>query len=168
VGREKDAQEFLREAVARATGSVQSLNQLAVVALRQGWGSTAEGIFRRVLKSDPGNPGVLANLAVSLGQQRRMKEASDVMREAVRRDPGNTQNLFNLGAMLAEQGRWPEAATALEQARARGLAGPRVQVALAKVRFRMGDREGSRRELERALTLDPADSEARNLLAQLR
>jgi len=75
---------------------------------------------------------------------------------------------LSCGAMLAEQGRWPEAATALEQARARGLAGPRVQVALAKVRFRMGDREGSRRELERALTLDPADSEARNLLAQLR
>jgi Tfp pilus assembly protein PilF len=167
VGREKDAQRFLEEAVGRAEGSVQSLNQLAVVALRQGWGRMAEGVFRRVLKSDPGNPGVLANLSVSLGQQRRMREASDVMREAVRRDPGNAQNHFNLGAMLAEQGRWPEALSAFEQASARGLRNSRVQVAMAKVRFRMGDRAGSRRDLERALSFDPADAEARALLAQL-
>jgi Tfp pilus assembly protein PilF len=167
MGRERDAQAFLQEAVTRAEGSVQSLNQLAVVALRQGWGRQAEGVFRRVLKSDPGNPGVLANLAVSLGQQRRMKEASDVMREAVRRDPGNGQNHFNLGAMLAEQGRWPEALRAFEQASARGLRNSRVQVAMAKVRFRMGDREGSRRDLQQALSFDPTDSEARALLAQL-
>jgi tetratricopeptide (TPR) repeat protein len=167
LGREKDAQEFLAEVVAAAAGSVQSLNQIAVVALRQGWGRQAEGIFRRVLKSDPGNPGVLANLAVSLGQQRRMKEASDVMREAVRRDPGEAQNHFNLGAMLAEQGRWPEALAAFEQARARGLRTTRVQIALAKMRFRLGDREGSRRDLQQALALDPSDSEARALLAQL-
>ena len=153
--------------MAEAKGSVQSLNQLAVVALRQGWGRMAEGIFRRVLKSDPGNPGVLANLAVSLGQQRRMKEASDVMREAVRRDPGEAQNHFNLGAMLAEQGRWQEALASFEQARAHGLRNPRVQIALAKMRFRLGDREGSRRDLQQALSLDPADAEARALLAEL-
>jgi Tfp pilus assembly protein PilF len=127
----------------------------------------AEGDFRRVLESDPGNPGVLANLAVSLGQQRRMKEASDVMREAVRRDPGEAQNHFNLGAMLAEQGRWQEALSAFEQARALGLRNPRVQIALAKMRFRLGDREGSRSDLQQALTLDPSDGEARALLAQL-
>jgi tetratricopeptide (TPR) repeat protein len=167
MGRERDAQEFLAEAVAAAAGSVQSLNQIAVVALRQGWGRMAEGVFRRVLKSDPGNPGVLANLAVSLGQQRRMKEASDVMREAVRRDPGEAQNHFNLGAMLAEQGRWQEALAAFEQARAQGLRNPRVQIALAKMRFRLGDREGSRRDLQQALALDPADGEARALLGQL-
>jgi Flp pilus assembly protein TadD len=117
LGREDDAREFLGEAVTRAAGSVQALNQLAVVALRQGWSRMAEGIFRQVLKSDPGNPGVLANLAVSLGQQRRIKEASDVMREAVRRDPNEAQNHFNLGAMLAEQGRWQEALAAFQEAR---------------------------------------------------
>jgi Tfp pilus assembly protein PilF len=168
LGRDADAQAFLSEAVARAAGSVQSLNQLAVVALRQGWGRQAEALFRRVLESDPGNPGVLANLAVSLGQQRRVKEASEVMREAVRRDPGEAQNHFNLGAMLAEQGRWPEALAAFEQARAQGLRGARVQVAMAKMRFRMGDREGSRRELQQALAIDPADGEALALLGQLR
>ncbi|HET8645558.1 MAG TPA: tetratricopeptide repeat protein, partial [Vicinamibacteria bacterium] len=167
LGREKDAQQFLAEAVGRAEGSVQALNQIAVVALRQGWARVAEGLFRRVLKSDPGNPGVLANLAVSLGQQQRMKEASDVMREAVRRDPNEGQNHFNLGAMLAEQGRWGEALASFEEARAQGLRNSRVQIAMAKMRFRMGDREGTRRDLQQALALDPANTEARTLLSQL-
>jgi tetratricopeptide (TPR) repeat protein len=168
LGKEKEAQAFLEEAVGHATGQVQALNHLAVVAMRQGWGKTAEGILRRVLRSDPGNPGVLANLAVSLGQQRRMREASDTMAESVRRDPSNAQNHFNLGAMLVDQGRLDEALAAFEQADARGLRTSRVRVAMAKVRFRKGDVAGSRRDLEQALAIDPDDREARQLLGQLR
>ena len=168
LGKEKEAQAFLEEAVGHATGQVQALNHLAVVALRQGWGKTAEGILRRVLRSDPGNPGVLANLAVSLGQQRRMREASDTMEQSVRRDPTNAQNHFNLGAMLVDQGRLDEALAAFEQAEARGLRASRVRVAMAKVRFRRGDVAGSRRDLEQALAVDPNDREARQLLDQLR
>jgi tetratricopeptide (TPR) repeat protein len=168
LGKEKEAQAFLEEAVGHATGQVQALNHLAVVALRQGWGRTAEGILRRVLQSDPGNPGVLANLAVSLGQQRKMREASDTMAESVRRDPSNAQNHFNLGAMLVDQGRLDEALAAFEHSVARGLRSSRVHVAMAKVRFRRGDVAGSRRELEQALALDPNDREARELLDRLR
>ena len=129
--------------------------------------------MRRNARTARGIAGVLAFGALlacgtpAQAQQRRMKEASDVMREAVRRDPGEAQNHFNLGAMLAEQGRWQEALSAFEQARAQGLRNPRVQIALAKMRFRLGDRDGSRRDLQQALALDPADGEARALLAQL-
>ena len=73
--------------MAQAKGSVQSLNQLAVVALRQGWGRMAEGIFRRVLKSDPGKVAVWLRLGAVLARQERWSEARDAFAKARALDP---------------------------------------------------------------------------------
>ena len=69
-----------------------------------------------MLASDPGNPGVLANLAGALARQGRTAEALATMREAVERDPANPGNQFNLGALYAEQGEWAQALQAFERA----------------------------------------------------
>ncbi|HMB53264.1 MAG TPA: tetratricopeptide repeat protein, partial [Thermoanaerobaculia bacterium] len=167
LGREAEAKAVLTGSFEYARGSVTTMNQLAVAALRQGWSREAETLLREVLESDPGNPGVLANLAASLARQRRMKEASDVMARAVERDPTNAGNHFNLGAMLAEQGRIAEALTSFEKALDLGLRYPRVYVAAAKMHFRLGDRAASRRALEQALAIAPNDPEARQLLNAL-
>ena len=143
------------------------MNHLAVVALRQGWTADAERLLRRVLASDPGNPGVMANLASALAQQGKRAEALAMMEEAVRRDPGNSRNLFNLGAMLVQEGRVRDALAAFEGAEANGLRSSRLYIALAKMRFRLDDRAGSARELEKALAVDPGNQEARSLLDAL-
>lgn len=168
LGREAEAKRFLTDSFDLAQGSVSAMNQLAVSALRQRWPDVAEGLLRKVLKSDPGNPGVLANLAASLAQQGRMQEASATMQRAVERDPGNAGNYYNLGAMLAEQGRLTEALEAFETAIDKGLRSPRVHVAAAKMQFRLGNRTAARRELEAAVELDPSDPEATRLLEALR
>jgi predicted AlkP superfamily phosphohydrolase/phosphomutase/Tfp pilus assembly protein PilF len=168
LGREPEARAFFVTTRGRAEGSVAAMNQLAVIALRQGWPGEAEPLLRRVLESDPGNAGLMANLAATMAQQGRMGEAAEMMRQALARDPANARNHFNLGAMLAEQGRTAEALAAFEQAVAHGLRSPRVHVAAAKMRFRLGDRPAAEAELERALAIDPADGEARQLLAVLR
>jgi len=165
-GREAEARALLEASIGRAT-SVSAMNKVAVIALRHGWPAQAEGLLRKVLASDPGNPGVLANLAATLAQQGRMAEAADVMRRAVESDPSNAGNYYNLGAMLAEQGRTTEALEAFRQAAAHGLRSPRLHVAAAKMEFRLGDRAAARRELERALQLEPGDPEARQLLRVL-
>jgi Tfp pilus assembly protein PilF len=167
LGRESEARDFLTRSFHRAT-SVSAMNQVAVVALRQRWPADAERLLREVLESDPGNPGVLANLAAALGQQGKMGEATTVMREAVERDPSNAGNYFNLGAMLAAQNRPGEALAAFEAAIERGLRTPRVYVAAAKMRFQLGDVAGSERDLRRALDIEPSDAEARELLQILR
>jgi Tfp pilus assembly protein PilF len=167
LGRESEARDFLTRSFHRAT-SVSAMNQVAVVALRQRWPADAERLLREVLESDPGNPGVLANLAAALGQQGKMGEATTVMREAVERDPSNAGNYFNLGAMLAAQNRPGEALAAFEAAIERGLRTPRVYVAAAKMRFQLGDAAGSERDLRRALDIEPSDAEARELLQILR
>jgi tetratricopeptide (TPR) repeat protein len=168
LGREAEARRFLDEAFARAQGKVTAMNQLAVVALRQGWSADAERLLRRVLASDPGNPGVLANLAAALMQQGKRDQAAAMMREAVQRDPGNARNHFNLGAMLAEEGRFAEALAAFETAGEKGLRSPQVHIAAAKMHFRLGDRGKSAAELEKALALDPGNREAQQMLAALR
>ncbi len=167
-GREAEARQFLAAAFEKAAGQVQAMNQLAVVALRQGWAPQAEALLRQVLEADPGNAGVLANLAASLMQQRRVEEASRVMREALVRDPENARNYYNLGAMLAEQGRIDEALESFNKAAEKGLRSARVHVAAAKMRFRLGDRAGAARDLEKALELEPGDAEATQLLQVLR
>ncbi len=166
-GREAEARQRLAAAMARARGSLGSLNHLAVVCLRQGWARDAEQILRGVLESDPGSPGVLSNLAASLARQGRAGEAAGALNEALRREPDNAQNHFNLGAILAGQGRSAEALASFERAHESGLRGPRVRVAMAKMRFRLGDREKSRSELQEALKAEPNNPEALELLRVL-
>jgi len=89
------------------------------------------------------------------------------MRSSVERDPNASQNHFNLGAMLAERGKIEEALASFERAEATGLKNPRVYVAIAKMRFRVGDEAGARRALVRALEVDPGHEEARSLLSAL-
>jgi Tfp pilus assembly protein PilF len=158
------ADALFERALAGAAGSIGSLNHLGVVSLRQGYPARAEQIFRRLLASDPGNAGLLANLAAALAQQRKFDDAITAMRSAVERDPENAQNHFNLGAMLAERGRFEHSLAAFEQAERKGLKDPRVYVAIAKMRFRMGDEAGSRQALVQALAIDPRHEEARALL----
>jgi tetratricopeptide (TPR) repeat protein len=166
LGRTQEAQSFLEASFARAR-SVSDMNQLAITALRQGWAGSAEKLLRQVLESDPGNPGVLANLAASMARQGKMDEASKVMRQAVERDPTNASNYFNLGAMLASLGRPREALEAFEEAADKGLASPRVHVAAAKMHFRLGDPAAAEQELRRALQIAPNDPEATELLRVL-
>lgn len=166
-GREAEARQRLAAGMARARGSLGSLNHLAVVCLRQEWARDAEQVLRGVLESDPGNPGVLSNLAASLAQQGRAVEAAEVLIEALRREPDNAQNHFNIAAILAGQDRNAEALASFERAHENGLRGPRVRVAMAKMRFRLGDRERSRTELQEALKEEPGNPEALELLRVL-
>ncbi len=166
-GREREARELLQSSFVRAEGQMTAMNQLAVVALRQGWTDLAEAQLRRVLASDPGNPGVLANLAGALARQGRTAEAIELMEQSVERDPTDARNQFNLGALYENAGRWNEALAAFERAGELGLGSARLHVATAKLHFRMGDPGKARAELQKALAAEPGDPEARQLLEAL-
>lgn len=168
AGRDEEARQAFDGAASVAAGQVTAMNQLAIVALRQGWPREAEDLLRQVLASDPGNPGVLANLAASLMQQGRKAEALEAMRQSVARNPSDARNQFNLGALLAEQQEIDAAIEAFEAAISLGLRNTRVHVALSKMYFRKGDRQAAESELERAIAIEPADPEARQLLEILR
>ncbi len=167
TGKHAEVGALLARARSHAHGSLGSLNFLGVLCLRLGHGVHAEGVFREVLRSDPGNPGVLANLGASLAQVGRYAEAAQALQESLQRDPENAQNHFNLGAMQAALGQPSEALRTFETAQRKGLRGSRVHVAIGKLRFRMGQREAARSQLQQALRIEPGDREASDLLASL-
>jgi tetratricopeptide (TPR) repeat protein len=77
---------------------------------------TAERLYRRVMKLDPGDPAAAFNLGNLLRGAGRKTEAEAVYRTAVKTDPAFAEAWYNLADLLDDQGRTPEAITSLERA----------------------------------------------------
>lgn len=88
-------------------------------------------------------------------------------RRAIALDPDNAVAHHNLGALLVELER-PEAATALETARALGADGYEAAYNQGRAAINAGDLENAEREFEKAVQLQPLDTEAQQTLARLR
>jgi tetratricopeptide (TPR) repeat protein len=71
--------------------------------------STAEMLYRRTMKLDPGDPAAGFNLGNLLRNERRMVEAEAAYRWAVKADPNFPPAWHNLADLLEEQGRISEA-----------------------------------------------------------
>jgi tetratricopeptide (TPR) repeat protein len=78
--------------------------------------TTAERLYRRVMKIDPSDPAAPFNLANLLRSHDRLVEAEVLYRDAVRADPGFALAWYNLADMLDDQGRANDAIASLESA----------------------------------------------------
>jgi len=109
-----------------------------------------------------------SNLASELVRLGRDAEAEPWARQARERDPSSAEAAFNLGLVLRKLGRGREAlehfraAMELEPAYASDCLAERGAILGA-----LGDLEGARAELERALALDPEHEAARIYLREL-
>jgi Flp pilus assembly protein TadD len=146
---------------------LKKLNDLAVVCLRQRHPELAERALRRVLESDPTNPGVVSNLAIALQMQGKRAEALELFEGAVAARPDDTTLQFNLGAMLASFDRNEQALEHLEASQRLGNSGARLYVAKSKVLVRLGRVDDARTVLEEGARRHPDDAEIRELLAVL-
>ena len=77
---------------------------------------TAERLYRRVIKLDPGDPAAAFNLGNLLRSAGRGVEAEVAFRTATRADPGYADAWYNLADMLDERGRLEEAIACLKRA----------------------------------------------------
>jgi len=161
------AQALLRHAWKAAEGSIQTMNYLGIVCLRNGQGKIAEGIFRKVLESDSENAGVLANLAIALQMQGKSRDAASVFEKTVRLQPDNAQLYYNYGACLAELGNHQRALEIFLKARNLNFQNPKLFIAIAKVYFRLNRVNEAKEILREALKTDPGFAEARDLLEAL-
>ena len=82
-----------------------ALFEQAQAAEEAGDDATAERLYRRVMKLDPGDPAAPFNLANLLRAGGRTVEAEAAYREAVKADPGFAEAWYNLADVLDEQGR---------------------------------------------------------------
>jgi tetratricopeptide (TPR) repeat protein len=77
---------------------------------------TAERLYRRVMRLDPGDPAAAFNLGNLLRGAGRKTEAEAAYRNAVKADPGFAAAWYNLADLLDDQGRTNEAIASLERA----------------------------------------------------
>ncbi|HPR64625.1 MAG TPA: alkaline phosphatase family protein [Thermoanaerobaculia bacterium] len=167
-GETDQVQRLLATILKRSEGSLESLEKISAVALRQGEPGTAEIAARKVLQSDPGNGEARANLAAALAMLGRYEESLEYFARALPVRPRDAMLRFNYGAALASLGRNREAIQQIESAEQMGLKNPSIYKALGMIRFRLGDKTGAKTALLQSLDLDPNQPDVREMVTELK
>ena len=93
--------------------------------------------------------------------------AERALRRALALDPRHRDARTNLGRLLARQRRWEDGVSSLSEGVRLHPYDVDLPFALALAEHRAGRSDEARRQLERVLTIDPRDEEARELLGSL-
>jgi Tfp pilus assembly protein PilF len=165
-------------------GMVRAHNNLAVVAMAQGYYGEASGHLNRALeinkaaKSAEERPLILGNLGTLAYKLGRSEEAERLWREALAaseedaRHPGLVANLNNLGMLMRQQGRLQDAEAILRRALSSGAEDGRGSSAnthfqLALLEQARGDLVPAERDLSVALALDKETEDAQGIAQDL-
>jgi len=157
-----------REAVAidpeRALGHLN----LGLARLAQGQVGRALVSLERAVALDPELAAAHAGLGYALMHRRNAGERPEhVLREALRLDPRHRDARANLGQLLLRRDRPGDAVAVLRLAYRYHPYDADLLFDLALARRAAGDLEVARRDLARVLAIDPNDSEARSILAEV-
>ncbi len=109
AGRSLEGAEYLAQANAGRAGDWTNLSAEGVALDNLGQHQEARSKYEAALKSSPGNPSILNNLALSRALDGDIKEAETYMREAVGRPDASPQMRLNLALILGLQGQFDEA-----------------------------------------------------------
>lgn len=138
----------------------QQLLELAAAHHQAGRFAEAEAIYRRLLGSYPGHPGLLNELGILAMRSGRPVEARQWFEQAVAADSQRADFLNNLGMVLEAMGEFAPAAVALENAL---RCDPKLGAAfynLGNVRMKQGELSAARDLFRQALECDPAHPQA--------
>lgn len=138
---------------------------LGFVHNAQGAAQPAAAAFFRAAQLQPNDAPAAYRAALAFAEARQPGDAEMAFRQAVERDPRFDRAWYNLGLLLAQANRLPAAAEALRTAERLARTSPDYPYALATVLLRSGDRDGALAAARRTLALDPARTDARQLLA---
>ncbi|MEE9293259.1 MAG: tetratricopeptide repeat protein, partial [Acidobacteriota bacterium] len=124
----------------------------------------AERSFLRALELDPDYAATMVNLGALYGRTGRLEEAVTILTRSVEKEPENEESWVNLGGALGRLHRPAEAIEALETARGMGVRTTVLFNSLALAYLELHELEKARRFLEESLTIDPDQTDARELL----
>lgn len=127
----------------------------------------AEKEFRRAMEIDPDYAPTMANLGALYGRSGRLPEAVEILTRAVRKDENNLEAWVNLGAAQGRLNHPKEAIAALETARSKGARSTTLYNALALAYLQDRQTGKAVQYLKESLLIDPAQKDARELLAQV-
>lgn len=167
AGRNADATEFHRRAVAIAPGLAVPHRELAAALAAMGKSGEAEAELQTAVRLDPDYGPARDDLGALLARRGDLAGAERAYREAHRIDPNRAATLASLGAVALARGRAGEAAQWYRQAidLVPGEGAHHYQLAIALTQLERLDEAEA--ELQTTLRLDPDSAGAREELGVL-
>jgi tetratricopeptide (TPR) repeat protein len=133
----------------------------AVLLLRQGHASQAEGAAHAILSRDPSNLAALSVLGASAHAQGKAALAIDAFTRLASLQPAERLHWTNLGTSLRLERRYDEALNAFQRAAELGEKSANFFYNVGLLHFDRRDFEAARAVLERAVALAPRDAAIR-------
>jgi biofilm PGA synthesis protein PgaA len=164
-GHTEEAIAALRKLLSASTPDPAVAFDLAVILTWVHRPKEATDAFERAGVAEPPDY-VLGPIIRAYRDQKRFPEAERWAREAARRQPMDATPAKLLGLILADEGRTKEALAVLEPWSAVQPDDPEVWLAMGYAAQRAGDRFALLRNYGRALRLQPANGEARQVMAR--
>ncbi len=150
-GKLDDAYWLAREGIRQSPEFSAVYNTLGVIYLRHGNPELAEPVFRKVLRSEPGNTRALANLALTLGRLGREAEAAAIDRRLAREEGEAPFHYLHAGLAAMEAGDFKEARRLFRQEVSRAPEYHESHFWLGLAELRLGNVSEARSEFELAL-----------------
>lgn len=167
AGRAREAEDVLRQSLARDDASADVLHNLGLARAIQGDFHGAAGLFARAIVQRPRYVSAYYNLALALQVDGEADKAAAVYQRVIALEPGHAPAWNNLGILHHGKGELDEARDAYQRALA---ANPEVETTranLASIFRSLGDPARAKALFEEALEHDPRDPLAHYILAQL-
>jgi tetratricopeptide (TPR) repeat protein len=162
-----NAREYLEIVHRIAPSFVKGLNNLGVIAARQGQIETALAIYERGLAKEPEDVALLTNLARAYQQLGRLAEAQQTLSRVAGINSTNPFFFIYQSELALARNQPQEALGYLAEALRRESEIPEIHSALVKAYMATGELQKARHHLGRALRLDATNREALKLAAML-
>jgi tetratricopeptide (TPR) repeat protein len=170
ISRLDAAQECLEKARIRFPQNAEIRERLIAFYLLEGDRPRARRLCEEWLKAEPGSPRALWLLGRAASDEQQYAEAIRLYEQALAQEPENPAWLASLGETLLQlpgEDAVPRAVSALARAANGAADEPRWRLALAQGLQRLGRHPDARRQILRALDLDPHRSDAYNQVVQI-
>jgi predicted AlkP superfamily phosphohydrolase/phosphomutase/tetratricopeptide (TPR) repeat protein len=158
---------MIRAALARDPRSSMHHNWLGLILRRRGDLKGAEAELHTAAELAPDLVGILANLGSLYLQENRPKEAIAILTKALEKDPRNVESRTNLIVALGMAHDLEGAGSRVAEAKTMGQRVPLFYNALAYAFYINGQSEKALAALRESLQIDPRQSDARRLQAEI-
>ena len=166
LGRIEDAIACYRRVITLLPDHADAILKLGSLLSSVGKLEEAAGFLRRAISHNPKSAAAHVTLGTTLHYSGSAEEGLTLCRKAVELEPNLSITREAVGILLLDSGRVAEAAEALAPVE-RATASIPGLIAMYTVESLAGNMDAAERALQRVLTLDPRNGEARHLLAAM-